>query len=85
MNLAPDRELAWLKSIETGAGLYFTFIDASGSKVQETPYTYLHGSEYSKWKDEALAMYKEYDEALGHVYNLPLPGTGACRWKPLLV
>ena len=74
MNLAPDRELAWLKSIETGAGLYFTFIDASGSKVQETPYTYLHGSEYSKWKDEALAMYKEYDEALGHVYNLFITG-----------
>ena len=74
MNLAPDREQTWLKSIETGAGLYFTFIDSPGSAVWETEYTYLHGSEYSMWKDEALAMYQEYNAALGHVYNQFITG-----------
>lgn len=74
MNLAPDYETAWLKSIETGAGLYFSFIGSSASKLLETRYTYLHGSEYSLWKDDALAMYKEYNDALGHVFNQLITG-----------
>lgn len=74
MNLAPDKETAWLKSIETGAGLYFTFVDASSSVLQETDYTYLYGAEYDLWKDEAVAMYEEYNAALGGVFNQFITG-----------
>ncbi len=74
MNLAPDYETSWLKSIETGAGLYFTFVDAASSELQETDYTYLFGSDYSLWKDDALAMYAEYNAALGHVFNQFITG-----------
>lgn len=74
MNLAPDPETSWLKSIETGAGLYFTFIDAPSSELQDTDYTYLYGSDYDLWKDDALSMYQEYNAALGHLFNQFITG-----------
>ncbi|MDE7300366.1 MAG: hypothetical protein K2N94_16330 [Lachnospiraceae bacterium] len=74
MNLAEDAETAWLKTIETGAGLYYTFIKEPTSELQRTQYTYLYGTQYELWKDRAVASYKEYNEALGGVFNQFITG-----------
>ncbi|MBQ9120547.1 MAG: hypothetical protein IJY09_10940 [Lachnospiraceae bacterium] len=73
-NLAENPEDNFLKSVETGAGLYFTFTKASTVELQETSYTYLYGTEYALWKDEAAALYQEYDEKLGHLFNQYITG-----------
>lgn len=74
VNLAADYETNLLQSIETGAGLYFTFMDASASLLQETDYTWFYGAEYDLWKDEAAAVYAEYNEAMGGLYNQFITG-----------
>lgn len=74
LNLAEDTQTAWLKSIETGAGLTFTFMAASSSDLQDTDYTYLFGSAYEAWKEKAFSMYTEYNAALGHVFNQYITG-----------
>ena len=74
MNLAEDEETVWLKTIETGAGLYYTFIKESTAELQRTQYTYLYGTEYDLWKERTAARYKEYNEALGGVFNQFITG-----------
>lgn len=73
-NLAENQEENFLKSVETGAGLYFVFTEASTVKIQETDYTYLYGTEYELWKDDVAALYKEYNENLGHVFDQYITG-----------
>ncbi len=73
-NLAENPEENFLKSVEAGAGLYFTFTDATSFEIQETEYTYLYGTEYSLWKDEAVALYQEYNENLGHLFDQYIVG-----------
>ncbi len=73
-NLAENPEENFLKSVEAGAGLYFTFTSARSFEIQETEYTYLYGTEYDLWKDKALAVYQEYNENLGHLYDQYIVG-----------
>ena len=69
INLAGDSKEMLLKSIETGAGLAFTFISQPTSILQDTNYTRYFGADYDKWKDLAYEMYKRYQEELGHCFN----------------
>lgn len=39
-----------------------------------TQYTYLYGTEYDLWKERTAARYKEYNEALGGVFNQFITG-----------
>lgn len=69
INLASDSKETLLKSIETGAGLAFTFMSQPTSILQDTNYTRYFGADYDKWKDLAYEMYRRYQEELGHCFN----------------
>lgn len=64
LNLADDYHEELLKSIETGAGLYFEWIAADNSLLKETEYDYLFSVEYKNWYDEAINLYKDLETKL---------------------
>lgn len=69
INLSADYVDMVLKSAESGAGLNFTFMKESTSILQETDHTYLYGSDYDMWKDEAYKIYSRYEAEMGHLFN----------------
>jgi hypothetical protein len=69
LNTSQDMTYQWLKTIETGAGLAFTFVGDSTARIQETEYTGFYGADYDNSKDLAIAFYQRYLEDLGHCQN----------------
>ena len=69
LNLSDDYETSLLRSIETGAGLYFTVMSEPVSSLADTEYTEYYGAEYDLWKDTIISLNDEVQEALGSVYN----------------
>jgi hypothetical protein len=69
LNLVEDYRLSLLDTIASGAGLYFSFMYESPSILQETDYREYYANEYSKWIDDARAIYSEFSSAFGHLAN----------------
>lgn len=69
MNLASNYERNLLKTIETGAGLYFTFMDANSFELQDSWYTKYFSSDFSEWSENTVTLYKRIKDDLGHIYN----------------
>lgn len=69
INLSADYEEQMLKSIESGAGLSFVFMDENTSALVNTDYTHFFATSYDMWKDKSLEIYNEYKDSLGHVFN----------------
>lgn len=65
LNLSQDYETTLLKSIETGAGLYFQWIYEDNSVVKNTDFDHLYSVNYESWLSQALADYKRINDALG--------------------
>lgn len=59
LNLSDDYTWTLLKSIETGAGLYYQWIYADNSVVKETDYSYLYSVDYKYWLEDALEQYQK--------------------------
>ena len=72
INLSQDHRHNFLKSIETGANLYFCWIYEDNAVVKHTQYDYLFSADYRVWMDEALAYYRRANEALGPVHGLSI-------------
>jgi len=66
-NLAGNPRRAFLKTIETGGGLYFTWIYRDNSLIKESDYDHLYSVDYKKWFDQAVAYYREAQEVLGNI------------------
>lgn len=62
LNLTDDYKEGILKSIETGAGIYFKWIYADNSAVKETEYDYLYSVHYGYWIDKATKDYKTLNQ-----------------------
>lgn len=69
INLAQDYEEELLASAEYGAGLSFTFMNASAFELQTTFYTDYFGADYREWKDRAIDIYTNYNNELGATFN----------------
>ena len=69
VNLGYEKNQIILESAETGAGLYFTFMEASSKKLQETYYTEYYSSCFDSWKDQFEEAYGRYNEQLSKVAN----------------
>ena len=69
INMAENYEYNLLKSIETGAGLYFLFADISAAELQMTEYGFYSSANFSAWKDSMTELYQDVNSKLGHVYN----------------
>lgn len=67
INMSPDYRQAFLKSIETGSGIYFSFMYEENSVVKQTFYDHYYSNDYSVWLDEALDFYQQANTALGDV------------------
>lgn len=64
-----------LKSVETGAGLYYSFFEVDYQELQKNRYTYqydMYGGNFSDWEDEILALYSRINEELGHTTSLEI-------------
>ena len=74
INLAEDYTRNLLKSIEGGAGLYFSFMIEDSSELQETKFRQFYANEYDKWIDDANVLYKEFNADFGHLYSQAIVG-----------
>ena len=63
-----------MESAEAGAALYFTFMEADASKTQTTPYTKYFGAEFDLWKEDMQAIYKDYNDKMGSLFNQTIVG-----------
>lgn len=74
MNLSADGTDMMLKSAEVGAGLYYTFMSAPTSVLQDTDYTQYYACSFMDWKDSAVELYNRFNTELGDVYNQYIAG-----------
>ena len=74
INLAPDYRSAVLSSIETGAGLQYLFMNASGEELQDTWYTLYYASDINRWGSRPIDLYIELNNDLGHTVNQFITG-----------
>jgi len=69
VNLAEDYTKNLLKTVECGAGLYFSFMEEETAELQETKFRQFYANEYKKWIGDADELYKKFSADFGHLYN----------------
>ncbi len=69
VNLGYEKDQILLESAETAAGLYYTFMEASAKKLQETFYTEYYSSCFDSWKEDFEESYQRYNRELSAVAN----------------
>ena len=69
VNLAEDYSQHLLKSIESGANIFFSFMDAATREINTTTYRRYFANEFARWVDVADELYKEYQANFGRLYN----------------
>ena len=69
INLAEDYTKNLLKTVESGAGLYFSFMSAETSVLQETKFRQFYANEYDKWSPDADALYRKFTADFAGLYD----------------
>jgi hypothetical protein len=69
VNLAENYELNILRSLESGAGLYFAFMHESPKELQTSRFLTFYANQYDTWIETADALHKEFSEQVGDIYN----------------
>ncbi len=69
INLSPNSETNLLKTIETGAGLQFCFMEAETFDLQDSRYTKYFSSDFRVLKDDATILYNKMKTDFGHLNN----------------
>jgi len=69
INLAEDYTKHLLKTIESGAGLYFSFMTEETAVLQETKFRQFYANEYHKWVGDADALYRRFSADFAGLYN----------------
>jgi hypothetical protein len=69
INLAEDYTKHVLKTIESGAGLYFSFILEETAVLQETKFRQFYANDYYKWVGDANTLYRQFSADFGRLYN----------------
>jgi hypothetical protein len=69
INLAEDYTFNILKVIETGAGLFFSFMTEDAAILQETEFRQYYSNQYEKWKGDADALYRAFSKNFDGLYN----------------
>ena len=72
INLGSEKDQILLESAKTGAGLYFTFMAAPETEIQETNFTEYYAACFDDWKDNLASIYKRYNAEVGKVVNSPI-------------
>jgi hypothetical protein len=74
INLAEDYTKNLLRTVESGAGLYFSFMIEETAVLQETKFRQFYANEYHKWVGDANALYKQFSTDFGHLSNQAITG-----------
>ena len=69
INLAEDYTKNLLKTVESGAGLYFSFMAEETSVLQETKFRQFYANEYGKWVQDADALYRQFCADFAGLYS----------------
>ena len=69
INLAEDYTKNLLKTIECGAGLYFSFIKEETVELQETKFRQFYANEYDKWAGDADSLYRQFNADFAGLYS----------------
>lgn len=69
INLGYEQDQIILESAETAAGLYYSFMEASPKKLQETTYTEYYSSCFEDWKANLEDSYTRYNKEMAKVAN----------------
>lgn len=69
INLVQDFSDHWLKSVESGAGLFFSFMDEPTSVLQDTGYRKYYANEFGLWAEVANELFHRHQQDFGHLYN----------------
>ena len=69
INLAEDYTENLLKTIESGAGLYFSFMTEETDVLQETKFRQFYANVYHKWIGDADRLVQQFNADFGHLYN----------------
>ena len=76
LNEAENYKELVLKSVETGAGLYYRFLEMDYEDLKDSKFTWdnyrLYSCHFSDWEEELLALYGRVSEELGHIYSLAI-------------
>jgi hypothetical protein len=67
LNLAEDNRYNLLKSIESGASLFFSFMDVPTSEINVTRYRRYFANEFSRWQNEADRLYQNHANIFGNL------------------
>jgi hypothetical protein len=74
INLAEDYTKNLLKTIESGAGLYFSFMAEETAVLQETKFRQFYANEYDKWAPDANALYQKFSTDFAGLYGQAITG-----------
>ena len=69
INLAEDYTANLLKTVESGAGLYFSFMTEETTVLQETKFRQFYANEYDKWAPDANALYQKFTADFAGLYD----------------
>jgi len=69
INLAEDYTKNLLKTVESGAGLYFSFMAEETAILQETKFRQFYANEYDKWVKDADALYRQFSADFAGLYS----------------
>ena len=72
MCIRDSRELAFLKALETGSCLSYSWIGGDVSLLADTDYNDLFGADVELWLDIAASQYHAYQEVMGPVAGQPI-------------
>ncbi len=67
VNLAAEAKQEILLSAQTGAGLMYTFMNATERDIQETRFTHYYSANFEDYKDDFYSTYKKYNDELSKV------------------
>ena len=74
INLAEDYTRNLLRTVECGAGLYFSFMAEETGVLQETKFRQFYANEYSRWVGDADALYRQFSADFGGLYSQAIEG-----------
>ncbi|MCL1885092.1 MAG: DUF5696 domain-containing protein [Defluviitaleaceae bacterium] len=69
LNLAEDNSDHFLKSVESGAVLFFSFKEVPTAVIEVTRYRRYFANEFSRWQDVANNVFTSHRDNFGHLYN----------------
>jgi len=72
LNTAGNYRREVLKSVETGAGLYYSFFEVDYQELQKNRYTYqydMYGGNFADWEEELRVLYSRLNDELGHTVS----------------